>query len=174
MLKAIFVLVFVAFLRLGEILIRSKAHSEKVLQVADVAINYEKGTPANLNITLRLSKNIKTSQPALFPITANEKNHNLCPVQAIHEYIQLFKPIQGPLFQFLGNSPVTHSFMSSKLHMLLQFISLDPKCYKGHSFRIDAATNAVNMGFSEQYIRKLGRWNSNAIQKYIRISSFNL
>jgi hypothetical protein len=54
-LKAIFSLAFVAFLRLGEILIRSKAHSEKVLQVADVAINYEKGTPANLNITLRVS-----------------------------------------------------------------------------------------------------------------------
>ena len=144
------------------------------LQVADVAISYEKGIPANLNITLRHFRNIKASQPALFSITVNGKNPNLCPVQAIYEYIQLFKPIQGPLFQFLGNSPVTHSFMSSKLHMLLQFISLDPKCYKGHSFRIDAATNAVNMGFSEQYIRKLGRWNSNAIQKYIRISSFNL
>ena len=117
---------------------------------------------------------MKASQPALFSIIAMGKNPNLCPVQAIHEYIQLFKPIQGALFQFLGNSPVTHSFMSSKLHMLLQFIGLDPKCYKGHSFRIGAATNAVNMGFSEQYIRKLGRWNSNTIQKYIRISSFNV
>ena len=126
LLNAIFLLAFVAFLRLGEILIRSKAHSEKVLQVADVAINYEKGTPANLNITLRLSKNIKTSQPALFPIIANEKNHNLCPVQAIHEYIQLFKPIQGPLFQFLGNSPVMHSFVSSKLHTLLQELEREP------------------------------------------------
>jgi len=147
LLKTIFLLVFVVFLRLGEILIRSKAHSDKVLQVADVAINYEKGTPANLNITLRLSKNIKTSQPALFSITANEKNHNLCPVQAIHEYIQLLKPIQGTLFQYLGNSPVTHSFVSSRLHMLLQYISLDTKCYKGHSFRIGAATNVVNMFF---------------------------
>jgi hypothetical protein len=61
LLKAIFLLAFVAFLRLGEILIRSKAHSDKVLQVTDVAINYEKGTPANLNIILRLSKNIKAS-----------------------------------------------------------------------------------------------------------------
>ena len=144
------------------------------LQVADVAISYEKGIPANLNITLRHFRNIKASQPALFSITVNGKNPNLCPVQAIYEYIQLFKPIQGPLFQFLGNSPVTHSFVSSKLHMLLQSIGLDPKCYKGHSFRIGAATHAVNMGFSEQYIRKLGRWNSNAIQKFIRISSFNL
>ena len=52
LLKAIFLLAFGAFLRLGQILIRSKAHSDKVLQVADVAINYEKGIPANINITL--------------------------------------------------------------------------------------------------------------------------
>jgi hypothetical protein len=71
LLKAIFLLASVAFLRLGEILIHSKAHSDKVLQVADVAINYEKGTPANLNIILRHFKNIKASQPALFSITAN-------------------------------------------------------------------------------------------------------
>jgi hypothetical protein len=44
--------------------------------------------------------------------------------------------------------------VSSKLHTLLQFIGLDPKCYKDHSFRIGAATNTVNMGFSQQYIRK--------------------
>ena len=125
LLKAIFLLSFVVFLRLGEILIRSKAHSDKLLQVADVAISYEKGIPANLNITLRHFRNIKASQPAIFSITVNGKNPNLCPVQAIHEYIQLFKPIQGPLFQFLGNSPVTHSFVSSKLHMLLQSIGLN-------------------------------------------------
>jgi hypothetical protein len=117
LLNAIFLLAFVAFLRLGEILIHSKAHSDKVLQVADVAINYEKGTPANLNIILRHFKNIKASQPALFSITANGKNPNLCPVQAIHEYIQLLKSIQNPLFQFLGNSPVT------------QFCAIKTTCY---------------------------------------------
>jgi hypothetical protein len=64
-LKAIFSLAFVAFLRLGEILIRSMAHSDKVLQVVDVEM-YGKGIPANINITLRHFKNMKASQPALF------------------------------------------------------------------------------------------------------------
>jgi hypothetical protein len=40
--------------------------------------------------------------------------------------------------------------------------------YKGHSFRIGAATHATTLGFSEPYIRQLGRWNSNAVQRYIR------
>ena len=62
---------------------------------------------------------------------------------------------------------ITHSLVSSKLHTLLQFIGLDPNCYKDHSFRTGAATNTVNMGFSQQYIRKLGRWNSNAIQNIL-------
>ena len=99
---------------------------------------------------------MKASQHAICSITANRKNPNLCPVQAIHEYIQLFKPIQCPLFQFLGNSHVPNIFVSSKLYMLLQFTGPDPKCYKDHNFRIGAATNAVKMGFSEQYIRKFG------------------
>ena len=38
LLKVIFLLAFVAFLRLGEILIRSNVYSDKVLEVADVAI----------------------------------------------------------------------------------------------------------------------------------------
>ena len=71
------------------------AHSDKVLQVAGVAIYYEKGIQANINITLWHFKSMKASQPALFSITANGENPNLYPVQAMHEYVQMFKSIQG-------------------------------------------------------------------------------
>jgi hypothetical protein len=65
---------------------------------------YGKGIPANINITLQHFKNMKASQPALFfSITANGKNPNLYPVQAMHEYIQLFKPIQGSLSNSCNN-----------------------------------------------------------------------
>jgi hypothetical protein len=37
-----------------------------------------------------------------------------------------------------------------------------------------AATHFASLGYSEAYIKKLGRWNSNAIEGYIRISSFIL
>lgn len=57
---------------------------------------------------------------------------------------------------------------------ILHFIGIDHSHYKGHSFCIGAATHFASLGYSEAYIQKLGRWNSNAIERYIRISSFTL
>lgn len=71
----------------------------------------------------------------------------------------------GPLFQFLDDCPVSYSFVSK---------SLDPKQYKGHSFRIGAATHAAQVGFSENAIQNMGRWKSDAVKRYIRIGSFSV
>jgi hypothetical protein len=57
---------------------------------------------------------------------------------------------------------------------ILQFIGIDHSHYRGHSLRIGAATHFASLGYSEAYIKKLGRWNSNAIERYIRVSSFTL
>ena len=43
--------------------------------------------------------------------------------------------------------------------------------YKGHSFRIGAATFAAECGFSDAQIRLMGRWQSDAFRKYIRSPS---
>jgi hypothetical protein len=56
----------------------------------------------------------------------------------------------------------------------LRFLGINPQFYNGHSFRIGAATHAANLDFSEPYIRKLGRWNSSAVNQYIRINAFKL
>ena len=48
---------------------------------------------------------------------------------------------------------------------------LDPSRYKGHSFRIGAASYAEDRGLSDAQIRMLGRWKSNAFLRYIRVPS---
>ena len=48
--------------------------------------------------------------------------------------------------------------------------NLDPNRYKGHSFRIGAATYAAEQVVSDDKIRHLGRWKSDAFKKYIRIT----
>jgi hypothetical protein len=96
LLKAIFLLSFVVFLRLDEILIRSKAHSDKVLQVADVAISYEKGIPANLNITLRHFRNIKASQPALFLLLSMGKTLTCAQYKLYMNIYNCLSPYKAP------------------------------------------------------------------------------
>lgn len=61
-----------------------------------------------------------------------------------------------------------------KLNEVIKNIGLDPKQYKGHSFRIGAATHASKVGFSENAIQNMGRWKSDAVKRYIRLGSFNV
>ena len=61
-----------------------------------------------------------------------------------------------------------HTF---RLSLAIKYCGLDPSRYKGHSFRIGAASLAADAGMSDAQIRALGRWQSNAFHKYIRIPS---
>lgn len=114
---------------------------------------------------LRHFKNIRTNFPVTISLEANKQDTLLCLVLALQHYLEVNKTGQGPLFQFPGGSPVTHAFVSKNLSKILYFIGLDTRTYKGHSFRIGAATHAAKLGLSELYIKQLGRWNSNATAK---------
>lgn len=173
LLKAVFLLAFHAFLRLGEILIRTPKDEHKVLQVHDLEFTLNSKThPIGLTLVLRHFKNIKNAQPITISLERNTSNPLLCPIQALWDFRKIFIHKTGPLFQFQNESPVSYNFVSKKLAYILDFNGIDSKRVKGHSFRIGAATHAASLGYSEQYIRKLGRWHSNAVQNYIRISSF--
>lgn len=69
--------------------------------------------------------------------------------------------------------PISRAHFSQQLSLAIQFCRLAPSRYKGHSFRIDAASFAADQGFSDTQIRLLGRWKSNAFQKYIRLPSLS-
>ena len=88
----------------------------------------------------------------------------------LFQYLSYFKHFSGPLFQFFYGTPVPYSFVSAKLQSIFRFFNLDSTVYKPHSFRIDAAITAYLNGRFEDVIRRTGRWRSNAIDKYIRIS----
>lgn len=74
----------------------------------------------------------------------------------------------GPFFVFLMERPFHAVFSLKKMQLSLNWTNCSPKDYKGHSFRIGAATSAASMGISEQNIQVMGRWRSGAFKKYIR------
>ena len=59
--------------------------------------------------------------------------------------------------------------MCQTVRELLQQSGVDPKNYAGHSFRIGAATTANRQGISETTIKTLGRWESSAYLRYIKL-----
>ena len=65
------------------------------------------------------------------------------------------------------------SFSTDILRLALTSCGLNSSRYKGHSFRIGAASFAADRGMSDAQIRALGRWKSSAFLKYIRLPSLS-
>ncbi|XP_048771145.2 integrase/recombinase xerD homolog [Ostrea edulis] len=173
LLQALFLLCFNAFLRLGEIMSKTLADKDKIVQVQDITFSGDECNPSTLQIVLRHHKSQKKNEPITISIQASP-NFQFCPVHYLHRYKAIFPHASGPLFQFINGTPVTYSYVSNELSKAIAFAGLDPKRYKGHSFRIGATTHAAQLGYSESFIQHLGRWNSNVLHRYIRIKSFQL
>ncbi|VDI74165.1 Hypothetical predicted protein [Mytilus galloprovincialis] len=67
-------------------------------------------------------------------------------------------------------STATRASYNRMLKAYEQFC-LSPELYKGHSFRIGAATSEAAKGTSLSVIQQMGRWKSNALQNYIRMDN---
>ena len=96
-----------------------------------------------------------------------------CPVQCILEYLDQGDHSPGAFFQLRNGEAVPGNTFSLFLSSAIKQCGLDPAQYKGHSFRIGAASHAAALGLTDSQIRVLGRWKSNAFRKYIRIDSFS-
>ena len=90
-----------------------------------------------------------------------------CPVEAIKKYINLRGKNPGPLF-IIHNKSINRSNYDRIFKLLLKSLGENESQYSSHSFRAGATTYWSNKGLSELQIKRLGRWKSNAIFKYLR------
>lgn len=169
--QAMFSLAFHAFLRVGEMTACSK-HDKAVLQARDISFRRnKKGNLQDILLTIRRFKH-QGSRPAVTLVITAQHNH-YCPVRLLHRYFQLRGPKSGPLFVFKDRTPVSRTFFASYLRQCVTYVGLDGARYKGHSFRIGAATAAYSQGMSDARIKQMGRWQSSAFKKYIRIPTIS-
>ena len=103
-----------------------------------------------------------------FEILIDRDDTAILPRQISDRILQITRGPPGPLFCQQNLTPITVYQFNTELSRCLQFCSLDTSRYKGHSFRIDAASLAADKGFSDAQIRTLGRWKSDAFKIYIR------
>lgn len=165
--KAMCILAFFGFLRIGEIAAKSKCQAEHVLQQQDVRVIEINNICQGVEITLRKFKHSKRPVTLFLPI--HQANAVVCPVQAVQAYQLSRGSRSGPFFQSVNGMPVSYSFFNAHLKNVIVFLGYSPTLYKSHSFRIGAATYAALQGYSDDEIKKMGRWNSNALQHYIRL-----
>lgn len=170
LLKSMMTFAFYFFLRIGEITVKHNTDQSKVLQISDVFLEREHGQITGLRVSIKDYKH-SDLQPKTISIARNSLNLT-CPVAALLQYLSLVNHTNGPLFKFICGSPVTYSYFNSSLKSLLTFVGLSPQLYKGHSFRIGAATSAAARGVSQSMIQSMGRWKSDAFKNYIRMSNF--
>lgn len=78
-------------------------------------------------------------------------------------------PSDLPLFRRANDAPFSQAWLLSGLRLLLTAVGLQASAFAGHSFRIGAASDAAEAGFSDYKIQILGRWRSDAYRLYIRM-----
>ena len=159
---------FFGFMRCGEFTLPDAAKFEKGkhLAASDVAVDSHTN-PSTIAVTLHYSKTDQFGNGAT--IYLGRTRNTICPVSAVLQYLAIRPPTEGPLFVLESGAPLTKRVFITRVREALRQAGIDSSNYKGHSFRIGAATTASACGLNEGLIKSLGRWTSAAYQAYIRI-----
>ena len=94
----------------------------------------------------------------------------LCPVAAMLSYLQVRGVCRaGPLFLYSDSRVLTRQRFVDAVRDGLKKAGVDQTSYSGHSFRIGAATTAASKGVDDSIIKTLGRWESLAYLRYVKV-----
>ena len=159
LLKAMFALMFFAFLRISEV--TKGAHN--------ISMNQCRITQSKLKLNF-VSYKHSTGRP--FKLDIPPTGGSICPHRLLRDYVNLRGRGDGPLFLFSDKFPVSRSYFAKMLRKAAVVAKLNAKQISPHSFRIGAATWAAKKGFSTEQIKAMGRWRSTAFNSYIRIHAF--
>ena len=153
-------LAFYAILRLGEITAIPSQASTPPLQLYQVKkLLSATGDLVSYKVTFGNFKHQYNARP--FSIIVSHQSV-CCPVTVLPKYLAFRGFHPGPLFMTVDGLPVTRSWFSTQLSFAIQLCGVFSSRYKGHSFRIGAASHAAEQGFPDAQIRLFGRWKSNA------------
>ena len=157
---------YYGLLRIGEV-----TKSDHVIKANDVYL----GTNKNKVLFVLFSSKIhnKAMKPQTIKITELEQigNTRNCPFRIIREYLEArptLKSMDEQFFVFSDRSAVEPQHFRSILADLIKFNHLDPSRYRVHDLRTGYATDMLLMGVPIDIIKKIGRWKSSAVFKYLK------
>ena len=167
LLSAVVLVGFFGMLRVSEFTSPSPFYFNHAIHLTakDVHIDF------NRNLALVFIKYSKTDQFGVgTTVRIARLNHPLCPVLALHSYLQLRGTQEGPLFLFPDGFYFTRSDLC---RLLSRALPLVPHV-NTHSLRRGGASALAAAGVSHEIIKALGRWKSDAYKRYIELSDFSV
>ena len=89
----------------------------------------------------------------------------------LRQFLQIrgtYSDQKEPFFVFADKSPVKPQHMRNCLKMILKQSGFDATLYGVHSMRAGRAVDLLKLGLSVETMKKIGRWKSNAVFRYLR------
>ena len=164
LIKAMFLLAFHAFLRVGEITQR---------KTEDHNLQYSDLTWEGISAIIHM-KTYKHSNNRPVFLRIDKQTSRFCPIYTLRTYLSLRGSCPGPLFCLSDGQAVSRTQFTRWLQLAVTAAGLSSTSFKSHSFRIGAATTAASLGMTDEQIRLMGRWHSDSFKKYMRIPMLSL
>ena len=160
---AAYTLTYFGLLRISEVVYTSAVQSSRPLLFTDIKTE----STDTISIVIRTSKTNQSGKPVKLRIHASN-NTNICCVKSVQRFLSARPAFQGHFLCHNNKSPLTQYQFSAILSKSITHLGISSRNYKTHSFRIGRATDLAKNGVSSDTIKKMGRWNSDVLKKYIR------
>ena len=161
-------LAFFGFLRCSEMTVPTDSAYDPSthLSISDIQVDHP-SSPTVLQVNIKSSKTDPFRKG--IHLYLGETGCDLCPVAAVVAYLCIRGMKPGPLFMFSDGRYLTRQRFVNLVRSALEESGINYKLYCSHSFRIGAATTAAAQGIEDSVIKTLGRWESAAYLRYVKI-----
>ena len=164
--RSMFFTAYYGLFRVGEL-----AMSQHSIKACDVHVAHGR---TKVKFVLHSSKtHSRANRPKTVVIGQDRSNkvHFFDPVDDISTYAETRPPYRtnnDPFFVHNNGQPVQCQELRNLLRLIITRLDIDSSLYDIHSFRIGRATDLFRRNYSVEYIKKVGRWESNAVYRYLR------
>ena len=164
---AMFSTYYYGLFRIGEL-----ACSNHMVRAIDTHIGINKNKILFILCTSKMHWTDDTPQSVKISATKNHNRTNhYCPYELLRNYVGLcpkFKSADEPFFVNRDRIGVQPRLIRMLLKSTLNKCGFNPHNFSVHSLRSGRASDLLSYGVSVETIKKLGRWKSNAVFKYLK------
>ena len=137
------------------------SNKNKYLFILRTSKTHGEGTPPQLVKISSYSRDTKCTSLSRLP----------CPYDLLHQFAHTRPPYatdQEQIFVLSDGSPLTASMVRSCFKVALKSEHFNTKLYTLHGIHSGRAVDMLKLGLSVETIKKLGRWKSYAVFKYLK------